>query len=117
MINLNLYVLRGRWNFLLNSILIVETFRNTIRLVEQGKKMKIFLKSSLCLVALLSVAFCQTQDIPKNKVVRRITIKHTDPALIALILAGNKNYCLPSEISTVQKTQGSGSGNSGGKGS
>jgi hypothetical protein len=41
-------------------------------------------------------------------VVRKIVIKHADPALIALILAGNKNYCSPSEISTVQKTPGKG---------
>jgi hypothetical protein len=70
--------------------------------------MKTILKLSLCTLALTSMVFCPAQEPQRNKVVRKIVIKHADPALIALILAGNKNYCLPSEISTVQKTPGNG---------
>lgn len=52
---------------------------------------------------LLLSSFCSAQQSlqSQNRVVRKITIKHADPALIMLILSGKTTPLTPSEISTV----------------
>ena len=50
---------------------------------------------SLCLLSCGSFAEQKKND----KLVRRIKIRSADPALIAALLSGHKNFYLPSEIS------------------
>jgi len=61
----------------------------------KGTIMKRLLFTLLCLTAMAS-AFAQDG----NHVVRRIKIRHADPQLIAMILAGTADINTPPEMST-----------------
>jgi hypothetical protein len=68
------------------------------------------MKINKIIISLLSIgilfgcahAQVENKDNLKVKIVRRIKIKSIDPQLLALLLKGNHNFLLPSEITLPQ---------------
>lgn len=67
---------------------------------------------ALALVAIAAMGMAQSD----GKVVRRIQIKHADPQLIYLLLAGKTNFNTPPEMSTYIFSGPGGFGGFGGSG-
>lgn len=71
--------------------------------------MKRFLLSLLVLLVTAASVMAQGD----GKTVRRLRIRHADPALIMLLLTGRANFSTPPEISTIINAPGGSGGNGG----